>query len=1155
MESTPSIDETQSKTYWESLKDKHQMDIFGTQDGHDTSVLYSVPWSNPSTYSCNKALTISKKYDLPTILKELVAEKGFIRMNMSTRSKYILMTTKTNAGVSLHFKEKDCQDLKKLEFKLPLPLPTQIEPPFIDLILPSLTDMKPTILENNADSGIVVVTKTGHLLYWPNIKDAAIHNTATYQTHQLPLGFKEEVTCTAANLFNGSLYQLAIGTSIGNVYLVQLVDTQGQVAISETSLYRKTISSTMIGSFWSYLSSSSSSGKEDLNIGGIIKIIQGHSRNEIIVLSTLYIQSWVLSSSRKATMTSRTNLHSAIQQHAIPTLLPKNLTPNMKVDLLDMDKYGQSGWAVLVSYTIPEMGDFAQFALVCMNQLPKEQDNNMPFQLLQSYSLPYSIILSRLERQPTLHMSDGSIAYVSFDNTVISIAVTPNSLYEHALVLRQDINGDNQQIISTIVKEHDDDDDGTWTTGLIFTTGNDVLEYKINQISITESQSEGNVYATDYEDEKTRELALVRSKLEQAVFFGYNDENPLYFPVRSEQQFEIGDTVVSLAKDIITGESGLTPITLDIRVSLEQRLKFARRLPDILKNEKLLDLVDTKSWINLWSILESCYIGIELLNFIDQERTNNVDLVKYIDLCLENASKALRNQVDPETVDYNRHDILSHHILLLPKTLENMTATSLNMVKDVASFILHIVSHIHPLEQAFVREYVITMKRGDISSFLSASRAVAILHKLFLKLKASMESSYDETLDISGELLMDTLAKCGDLILTIDRENTQMDSRLHHRYEQQKQQITDTLWNLGMKDIAMSLAVTHEYYPTLVTYAHNQSPKQCQQLVDQYIQTYGVGFVRSLLQFYSDNDDEDRLLHFDPTYEKVVSEILQQNLSIGWKYHLQKGNFEDVFKSLQILIPTIENISKKKILLSQAKLAYLTVNTLAMDNTLISTVLESDQMIRLNIELELMESQEQTLSKLKIILNDYASKSDTERVNLTVKRVSSLLIDKEFTEEVEIMKHLTGRLLLGHALNCDEYVMLLSLMDNNGPNIDNYLSALYFTRIFSTDDNKEQTATNLNSVWKSIYTIDDWSTIDQYVKKRDNADLFKILNQTTMYRVLLMCKKQGVVDESILRPGDIQLDQLSSRDKLLAESIGSHRLDTYFDESICAISL
>lgn len=101
-----------------------------------------------------------------------------------------------------------------------------------------------------------------------------------------------------------------------------------------------------------------------------------------------------------------------------------------------------------------------------------------------------------------------------------------------------------------------------------------------------------------------------------------------------------------------------------------------------------------------------------------------------------------------------------------------------------------------------------------------------------------------------------------------------------------------------------------------------------------------------------------------------------------------------------------------------------------------------------------------------------------------------------------------------------------------------------------------------------------WSFIDQCVKDRGTTDLSKILNQTTLYRVLLLCKKQGkmnkhrepaqwliltytlgVVDSSILRPREIQLDPALKRDRTLGEIIQSHRLETYFDESIVAISI
>lgn len=76
MNTTTSKDKHVSKTYWKTLKERQKVDILGNQNDSDSSVLYSVPWSNPSMYSCDKAVAISRKYDLPVIFKELVDEGG-----------------------------------------------------------------------------------------------------------------------------------------------------------------------------------------------------------------------------------------------------------------------------------------------------------------------------------------------------------------------------------------------------------------------------------------------------------------------------------------------------------------------------------------------------------------------------------------------------------------------------------------------------------------------------------------------------------------------------------------------------------------------------------------------------------------------------------------------------------------------------------------------------------------------------------------------------------------------------------------------------------------------------------------------------------------------------------------------------------------------
>ncbi|CAO3597845.1 unnamed protein product [Absidia cylindrospora] len=912
----------------------------------------------------------------------------------------------------------------------------------------------------------------------------------------------------------------------------------------------------MLGSFWSYLSPA---GNDDGDIGGIIKIMQGHSSDELVVLSSFYMQNWKLTPTRQPKLLSRTHLQSAIQNHAIPSLLQKNQAPNVRVQLLDIDKYGQSEWVVLVSYTIPEMGEFAQFALVCMQQIhltqPQKNNDNIPFKFINTYSLPYSVIPSTLKRRPSVHLSNGPTAFVSFDNTVVSIAV--DSSFEHALVLRKDTDS---KIMATVVKErHEKGADTRYATGLVFTTENGVLEYKIDQQYIAKSQSDGNIYANDYEDENARDMILTRSKLEQAVFFGYNDENPLYFPMQLDRQENIGSMVLSLTKDIVSGDMTLMPKSLDTEIVLAQRVKFIRRIPEILKREDLLGLVDVNFWSDVWSILESCYIGLELKAFINDNRTNDVELATRMEHCLNNTARDVLNQdnLDTTAMQLNLDDLISNHMTLLPKCLEHLITHALDngeftflLVNSIGRLIYNTIARIQSLERSFANEFLGTMAYESV--FFGTSDIGVILHRNFTKIKTCMETMTDDTTSLSKQM-SGLLVDYSRLLLEVYKKNSPIDESFTAQYHEERDFIINTLWKLKDKQAALDLAMDHHYYPLLVTDAHAQPHDKCQHLIEQYVQDHGDEFVRCLISYYSDTDNEDRLLHFDPTYDQLVIDVLNENPKIGWKYHLQKGRYQQVYESLHMLLPTLDEIADRKILLSQAKLAYLAANTENVDITAISVILESPTFKSFSNDLELMEAQEQTSSSFKEMVTGQMVDGLDEQVDFIINKVFSDQVENDRTAELEVMTDLVGRLMLGCAVSYNDYVRLLSSMDNNGRDIAHYLSALYFTGLYA-NNTQAQTLANLNQIWKAIYTKDDWKYLDQCVKSRQLNELSRLLAQTTAYRVLSMCKEQNVIDELILRPSDIKIDQDDCQGKLLECYIQSHSLETYFDECIISIS-
>lgn len=100
-------------------------------------------------------------------------------------------------------------------------------------------------------------------------------------------------------------------------------------------------------------------------------------------------------------------------------------------------------------------------------------------------------MLKTTKRNATLQAADGPVVYVTFDDCVIAVSVTRNSLFEHPLVLKQ--ADENNQVIGTVIKNHTQskEENERVTGALVFTTSSDVLEFIVNNNHILESSANG----------------------------------------------------------------------------------------------------------------------------------------------------------------------------------------------------------------------------------------------------------------------------------------------------------------------------------------------------------------------------------------------------------------------------------------------------------------------------------------------------------------------------------------------------------------------------------------------------------------------------------------------------------------------------------------
>ncbi|ORY59619.1 Nup133 N terminal like-domain-containing protein [Pseudomassariella vexata] len=152
-----------------------------------------------------------------------------------------------------------------------------------------------------------------------------------------------------------------------------------------------------------------------------------------------------------------------------------------------------------------------------------------------------------------------------------------------------------------------------------------------------------------------------KSKLEQAVFFGIKEGNPLVFDVPRELPFsdnEIGDAALELSSDILTSNSPhLTALAPHLENNMQMRVRALDKLMSHLRSLKV-DLSRNTRWELLWNaekLQAARFIWQKHEHFINNRPGDaKKDLVAEVVEFIRNEEKAPRDVARGE-VDQLRH--------------------------------------------------------------------------------------------------------------------------------------------------------------------------------------------------------------------------------------------------------------------------------------------------------------------------------------------------------------------------------------------------------------------------------------------------------------------------------------------------------------------
>lgn len=90
-----------------------------------------------------------------------------------------------------------------------------------------------------------------------------------------------------------------------------------------------------------------------------------------------------------------------------------------------------------MSYSVPEMNNYVQYAVILL-AIDREtlREDYARLTIQHTASVPYSVIPGTLSRLPSLELGQ-SLAFVTFDQTVVAVSLDKQSVFEEYAVLKQ----------------------------------------------------------------------------------------------------------------------------------------------------------------------------------------------------------------------------------------------------------------------------------------------------------------------------------------------------------------------------------------------------------------------------------------------------------------------------------------------------------------------------------------------------------------------------------------------------------------------------------------------------------------------------------------------------------------------------------------------
>ncbi|KAH9819025.1 Non-repetitive/WGA-negative nucleoporin C-terminal-domain-containing protein [Melampsora americana] len=1068
------------------------------------------------------------------------------------------------------------------------------------LPLASLISLSSTSTNTRREPGLLLVSPTGELRAWDSLS-LALSGVDKFTTIQVQLHEAELVRCLQP-----------LPSSPGSFILATSHSRLLRIAVSPGATGRPTVTSSLMSRTQTWGSKISTlmrwgqtydpeAGVTALAIGSALDGDTNMGGGEIWALEGRgTLQRWRMEHSGSG--------ERLLSDYEIRPIILENLVPYSEVDmltmaeqidlsLLDLSVTSSRDLAILVSYVdareLPEVSSSIKprsFAIIILDIISTTASPTVAHAIkLQHREYPDP----RLQTAPTLSLPHGGpAAFICFPERLIAVSLTPGTVLEQMVSLKSGatnriIGGGTENLSNRSAVESGD----KLPTLKVLTTASGILEIELNP---SELQRPMPLTAEERIDRATFKL---KTKLDQAVFFGDKEENPIAFTLESEAEGDLGAAAEQISKEILSSSAKNLPPIVDLRAQLSDRssrlhtlIKFVNatgmlnKLSRACKRTLMSDAELLSATHALWlhqnlkmnalsqfQRPNSTFLSQVIASYMNSiQRDDDEDVIRgffrtqssgIIDL-LEHSQSQLKSTLSVSSHTPNKRAVVlieSNEIIVtiysaaasfrqahdklydLRNDISTSPWTSLVTLLDILQY--HYDATLNVIQQRF-RDFGPTIDEEN-TRFGGGIQAIILAEDEDEEICCN-----DRTRELQVILKTQLVQLAEDLLAMMNERIAFLQSTLgashaetkvlNDRYLRVRPLLIMGLVKINKPAKAFGLAEEQRDFRTLVELCHNSTFPGSERRVPLYIERFKKEFAFQLYQWYVEHGRYLDLLTQDAAYAPLVTSFLDNTDygKISWIHDLAIGRFDHAASVLVNEGLASKDLDEQKLMLSLGKLCQ--VSQIGIED------LKSEQTLRaieaIDDRLDIVDAQFRLVGLCTDIIGSHPQYS-LQTIDNQVEVLKDNLAPNLSTRPAfaQLFGKSLRHILEGNALRMEDLIDMYSLKANLGEQMEDFITALdAFSRAKELVPGRAHLA--LQSVWRRIYIHEDWHALRKSTNLSDE-DVTACLKSTALYHVLsnvLNADDRSETGLQILSPNECFFDASTNVADNLAIRFSEH---------------